>query len=898
MDTVSETCETLDTQMANSAPIQIHGRALEAGQPLTVSVPFERGRIKGDPSWRLTDQNGQSILNQHRVMARWLDGSVKWVNVIFQGGISLGKVGRNMRQDGVRLFLRPFNDSDYSLTEKPELQTPELLVRETMESVQISTGRGTFKICKSDQRLIATVEHSGKRWLGDDGCSIVGSDSNGLAQSVVWRTFKIVEAGPVSVTIQRTGTLGTTGLMVDSRLSFYAGSNRVRVQLDVTNPNRARHVGGFWDLGDRGSVLLQRLSLECDCASQLAREIHFRSQSTSPTQTVVANHLNVCQYSSGGERWQSKTHMNSTGVVPPAQRGFRVTGAIELDGHRASPLVGISGGGMSVAATIEEFWQKFPSALSVDGKKLTLDFWPRQQDQPHELQGGERNSRVFWLDFSNNESDPLQALEYVFEPSVAVVDADWIAKSGAIPFFPADESSDHHEREMMHREAIAGTKNFFKKREAIDEYGWRNFGDMWADHEEAYCDDAGPVISHYNNQYDLLHSLLIQFLLTGDSAWWCLADPLARHLMNIDIYHTQKDKAAYNGGLFWHTAHYHAAASCTHRSYSKSMHGKTIPVNGGGPSNEHNYSSGLWLYFLLTGDRQAYDSVVGLGDWVIAMDDGTQHLLGAVSDAPTGMASSTADLNYQGPGRGSGNSILVLTNAWIASGKRNYLAKAVELIRRTIHPRDDIAAHQLLNAEARWSYTVYLQSLFFFLEATASDKASEDIRSYAQESIRHYARWMLGHERLYLDRPELLEYPTETWAAQDLRKGVVLLMAVELFADSEMQSALQHKGRGILDAAWKQLIAFSTRGYTRPIAIALQQSYIEQFLASEDLSVSWCGRQMSVSQCPADFGSPVEFVPQKTIIVRQLRSPPKLVPLLSKLAHVRAWKHLLRRGRR
>ena len=48
----------------------------------------------------------------------------------------------------------------------------------------------------------------------------------------------------------------------------------------------------------------------------------------------------------------------------------------------------------------------------------------------------------------------------------------------------------------------------------------------------------------------------MQFLRTGDARWWRLMDDLARHVRDIDIYHTREDKAAYNGGLFWHTNHY------------------------------------------------------------------------------------------------------------------------------------------------------------------------------------------------------------------------------------------------------------------------------------------------------------------------------------------------------
>src|SRR5205085_12422352 len=126
------------------------------------------------------------------------------------------------------------------------------------------------------------------------------------------------------------------------------------------------------------------------------------------------------------------------------------------------------------------------------------------------------------------------------------------------------------------------------QREVIDEFGWRHFGEVYADHEAAYYQGTAPVISHYNNQYDVIYGTLLQYLQTGEPSWAELFDPLARHVMDIDIYHTTEDRAAYNGGLFWHTDHYKDAATSTHRSYSRANAVPGRPY-GGGPCNEHNY---------------------------------------------------------------------------------------------------------------------------------------------------------------------------------------------------------------------------------------------------------------------------------------------------------------------
>src|SRR5207248_3079 len=163
----------------------------------------------------------------------------------------------------------------------------------------------------------------------------------------------------------------------------------------------------------------------------------------------------------------------------------------------------------------------------------------------------------------------------------------------------------------------------------------------------------------------------------------------------IDIYHTDFDKSAYNHGLFWHTYHYVDAGTSTHRSYPRG-------TAGGGPADEHNYTTGLMLHYFLTGDRQSRQAVLELAQWVIDMDDGRKTVFRWLDRGPTGLASATASPFYHGPGRGAGNSINALLDGFRLSGKPSYLSKMEELIRRCIHPADDVAARNLLDAERRW----------------------------------------------------------------------------------------------------------------------------------------------------------------------------------------------------
>jgi hypothetical protein len=239
---------------------------------------------------------------------------------------------------------------------------------------------------------------------------------------------------------------------------------------------------------------------------------------------------------------------------------------------------------------------------------------------------------------------------------------------------------------------------------------------------------------------------------------------------DIDIYPTDRDRAAYNHGLFWHTFHYVPAGRSTHRSYPR--HPK---VMGGGPANEHNYATGLRLHWLLAGDPESRDAAIGLARWVVAMDDGRQTVLRWIDAGPTGHASATQSPIYHGPGRGAGHSIMALLDGHRLTGEGPLLAKAEELIRRCIHPHDDIGARELLDAERRWSYVVFLQALGRYLEHKGERGEIDGPYAYARAALLHYARWMAEHEYPYLEKPEILEYPTETWGP-DIRKSDVSRM--------------------------------------------------------------------------------------------------------------------------
>ncbi|MQA28877.1 MAG: hypothetical protein GEU82_03425 [Luteitalea sp.] len=563
--------------------------------------------------------------------------------------------------------------------------------------------------------------------------------------------------------------------------------------------------------------------------------------------------MSLYQDSSGGNNWRSSVHVNREGRVPIRFNGYRLESPEELvEGRRASPAIEVAYEGGAVAAAVRHFWQNFPKALDGDRAGLTIRLFPEQWDDLHELQGGESKTHTASLAFDG----PFpEALSSVLEPAVLSCEPEWYERCQAVPLLTPAQASRAPDYEGLVNAAIEGDDTFNAKRERIDEYGWRNFGDIYADHEAVGHQGERPLVSHYNNQYDAIAGFAIQFMRSGDLRWFSAMEDLALHVTDIDVYHTDEDKSAFNHGLFWHTAHYVDAGRSTHRTYPRAP-----GVSGGGPSNEHDYSTGLLLHHLLTGDERSRAGVVELVNWVMAMDDGRRTVFRFLSRADTGLASSTVSPTYHGPGRGAGNSIATLLNGFRLTGDRRFLDKAESLVRRCIHPADDLQGNGLLDAERRWSYTVFLQVLGKYLQAKTVLGEIDSHYAYARASLLHYGRWMAVNEYPYLERPDLLEYPNETWAAQDIRKAEIFATVARYTAGGERELMLE-RSRFFFDRSISTLTAHDTRTLARPIAILLSSGHDIAKLQSADSTID--------DGSPAiELRPPAVFVPQKIEAVR------------------------------
>jgi len=855
-------------------------------EPVTVGIPLPKGAVVDPSHLGLLDASEQSVVLQTQLLAKWPDGSVKWVLLDFQADV-----------DG-------HHTAAYSLHRVPRRAAVGAQARMTVQTspdcITVETGRAAFFIDRRTLKLFDRVVVEGTEILDGALSRIQLVDDRGREYLPRIVGTAVETEGPVRVTVHLHGKMHSSDekTLADfsSRLSFYADSDLVEMKFTLRNSRPARHLGGLWDLGDEGSIYFRDLSVQMGLPKARGQNIRWCPGPGLPWLESPASDLQIYQDSSGGKNWNSSNHVNRFGQIGSRFRGYRVTAGETLvqDGDRITPTMSVRSEAGSLSVAIEGFWQNFPKGIEADGNQITVGLFPRQFQDVYELQGGEQKTHTVYFSFQGFEKHDGD-LDWVHHRIAPRAPLAWYSESKAIGYLvprtlTQDDSKPLALLERLVDTAVVDGNSFFDRREIIDEYGWRNFGDLYADHEAVGHAGEQPRIAHYNNQYDVIHGAIIEYLRSGNTRWFELATDLAKHLIDIDIYHTSEDRDAFNGGLFWHTQHYADAATATHRTYSRTGLGEQNRYQaGGGPSNEHNYTTGLLHCYFLTGDPAAKDAVQGLADWVINMDRRSRGLLGIMDRRPRGLASMTVSWNYHGPGRGCGNSINALLDAYLLTRHEKYLDKAEELIRRSIHPRDKIKSRNLEDVEHRWSYTVFLQSLGKYLDVKTDEGRLDYMCAYGRESLLHYARWMLDREVPYKEVLDKVEIPTETWPAQDIRKSNVFNFAAK-YSDASLRARFLERAEFFFERCLKDLSEFSTCTLTRPIALLMTNGYMQSCFANRRLEAAPC------FSGNYDFGEPRAFKPQFSEL-RQARQ--KIIFFLGIMSDVKryAWAMLRRKQR-
>ena len=251
------------------------------------------------------------------------------------------------------------------------------------------------------------------------------------------------------------------------------------------------------------------------------------------------------------------------------------------------------------------------------------------------------------------------------------------------------------------------------------------------------------------------------------------------------------------------------------------------------------------------------------------MDDGRRNLLGLIDDGPTGTGQPDhGERDYHGPGRGAGNSINALLDGWLLSGRRRYLDKAEALIRRTIHPDDDIAARELLDDGA----ALVVHGL---PRRPGALPGRQGRGRRAGRHVRLRPRRPAGLRGLdarargpLLRPPRAARIPDRDLGGPGVPQGQRPAAGRRARRRAAPRAAARAGGTSWPTGRWADLLRFESRDVARSVAILLRE-------ATRDASF----RVLGAAPAPRppegfDFGAPDRFVDQKGRVLAQLRTAP------------------------
>ena len=121
--------------------------------PVTRGVPMPEGTLRETDDLAVVGPDGDRVPAQFRVLARWTDGSVKWVLADFQAKAdSSGTATYNLMDDSVDEAPAPRRPSTYNSTTYPSVR-----IEETEHELHVDTGVLRFKVDRHRYGLFHSV---------------------------------------------------------------------------------------------------------------------------------------------------------------------------------------------------------------------------------------------------------------------------------------------------------------------------------------------------------------------------------------------------------------------------------------------------------------------------------------------------------------------------------------------------------------------------------------------------------------------------------------------------------------------------------------------------------------------------------------------------------------------
>lgn len=594
--------------------------------PISGGVPFASAVLTDPSQLRIVDEQHAAVTLQARVLSRWPDRSVRWVLLDWQAD------------------LKPHEERRFQVhIGAPMAPSSVLKVSDREDGIEVDTGPLRFTVPKQRFAVLSDVSLHGKPAV--TGPVVAFFDVDGKRIEAQAPTFITVsESGPLRARIEMRGHYAA---LFDYVLRIDAFANQPFVRIFHT----------FEQHSSEPYVLVRQLAIDIPLA--MKGKIAYRAgvEHGAPLQGTLQK--------TGFALFQEDNELLHAGGV---RRSGRAAGWVDV--HDAAR-------GVTLAARF--FWPQYPQSVQVQPRGVTYNLWAPEAP-PAKVGMGAAKTHEMVLDFHGPSAVPPATLAGLSEPLRATVDPHWIVATDALrnSVAPGPATSGflqelaagygrYQEHAAVQRWDDSGQVSCpdpVHERPRTGFFGMLNWGD-W--NYPGYHDTTKGCDAWGNLEYDMTQVLALAYAATGQRAYFEGMVAAARHFMDVDRIHYQRE----------------------HPNWIGMNHPKNplhFAFELGGVDLGHTWTEGLLSYYYLTGDERGLEAARSIADYLI------RRLHASVA---------------RGNPRQWGWPQIALVAAYEATGDAAYKDAAQEYARRGMaaHPPDRVADWKMGILAEALSYT-------------------------------------------------------------------------------------------------------------------------------------------------------------------------------------------------
>lgn len=532
--------------------------------PVRWGVPFPKGRLASPETVRLLGPEGQEVPCAVSVSAQWPDGSVKWLLLQFQ------------------ITLEPQTRATCTVEYGPGVHRTDrpssLSVQEAGDRLAVRTGPLEFSVSRSHFAGVEGIRLNGLERLAHPLRARI-TDGDGIR-------YEMHPDGPSEVVVEE--------------------QSSERVTLRAKGRHRATDGRTLFDYLLRISAYpdLPHLELEYTFLNtEDAEYTSLREIALSVPVRLDGPSVGLCGAGRRLHRLEEPFHFTHGHVIEkygifagsPIYRadGTRLAGVGLYEQALASGWLDISDGQGGLAVTMRDFVWTYPKEAAWRDGEIVFSLWPARSEPLRLHQGMARTHRfLLHLHDGDGESSRVHETACAFNEPLLPWNGPWYLESGAFGDVLRPDRYPRLER------ALRDLTNDARNRRTLGAFD--------------YGDSVNPGTGSQggfstNNEHDVPHGHLLQFVRTGERIPFHLADAGVWHTMDVDIVHHTTRSPVERGGQ---RIHGHG-----HLQYDAEGYPDVSAV----PS--HTWTEGLLEYHYLTGHPRAREIALGIADCLLKMVD-------------------------------------------------------------------------------------------------------------------------------------------------------------------------------------------------------------------------------------------------------------------------------------